>query len=60
VWYFHENCNGASGCNSYTPWTGWKTTNAPGGTNVKILNYDSVAEIVQINNNGRNKGYVSG
>lgn len=56
MWYFHETCNGDSGCNYYTPWTGWKTSNAPGGTVVKILIHDSVPEIAQVNSNGQNKG----
>jgi len=60
VWFFHENCNGASGCNAWTPWSAWHTSNAPGGTSVTIGKYAGVNEQVSVINKMTNKGFVTG
>jgi len=50
TWYFHGNCYGSSGCNTYTTWTAWKTSNAPPGTAATIGRYKGYAELVTVEN----------
>ncbi len=61
TWYFHENCNGSIGCNEWTTWNAWKTSNAPQpGTSATIGNYKTVPEVVSIENYKTSKGFVAG
>ena len=60
TWYFHENCYGSSGCNTYTPWSAWKTSNAPPGTKATISKYGTSPEIVNIENYKSLSGFVPG
>jgi hypothetical protein len=59
-WYFHENCYGSSGCNTFTPWTAWKSSNAPPGTAASISKYNKIPEIVTVSNFKGLNGYVTG
>ena len=59
-WYFHENCNGPTGCNTMTTWNAWKTSNAPMGTMATIAKYKTIPEIVIIQTTGQLKGFVPG
>ncbi|HEV2316068.1 MAG TPA: hypothetical protein VGV89_00635 [Thermoplasmata archaeon] len=60
TFWFHLNCNGGSGCNSWTTWTAWKSSYAPPGTASTIGKYKTVAELVTIENLKIPKGYFSG
>ncbi|MCI4329676.1 MAG: hypothetical protein L3J80_02255 [Thermoplasmata archaeon] len=60
TWYFHLNCHGLTGCNNWTTWTAWKTTNAPAGTLASIGKYKTFSELVTIENLKMNRGFGSG
>jgi hypothetical protein len=52
TFFWHGNCYGATGCNTWTPWSAWHTSNAPSGTVSSIGTDHSVKELVTIQNNG--------
>jgi len=60
TWFFHENCNGAGGCNTWTTWSGWKSSNAPGITSVTIGKFKGNPELVTITTTAPTKGNTPG
>jgi len=60
TWYFHENCNGATGCVTWTTWSAWKASNAPSFTTATIGKYKGNPELLTVTTTAPNKGFVSG
>jgi len=56
--YYHSNCYGTTGCNTWADWGTW-TSSAPPNTSVSTSKYAGVPEIFTVDNKGSTKGYYT-
>lgn len=56
--FYHANCYGSTGCDTYADWGTWSSS-APPNTSASLTKFSGVPEILTILNKGSTKGYYT-